>query len=72
MNTTSPTLKKLIGTKDEKDLPKEEIICTRCPHGQWYRTPKEISCYCKNFFVITWKTSDKGEIIDCDGAVVAE
>ena len=59
----SPTLAAI----DESRRPLPEVACGACPMSTWFLAGQELQCYCRSMFLITWKTSQPGNITLCDG-----
>lgn len=63
---TSPTLLRL----DETRRPRPDIKCAVCPNAVWFATDREVKCYCRIMYLLTWQTSEKTDIVLCDGTMI--
>jgi hypothetical protein len=52
---------------DKPRLLKVKTVCARCPHSVWHKTPKDLKCYCRVMYVISWSTDTPNQITACDG-----
>ncbi len=59
----SPVLERL----DKSRQPKDGIICKTCPHSLWFTSPREVKCYCRVMYLVSWSNKEPNEITDCDG-----
>lgn len=64
---TSPTLSLL----DQSRLPALDIACKDCRNSVWFASPKEVKCYCRVMYLLTWTTHEPGQIVSCDGTTLA-
>ena len=65
---TSPTLQAL----EENRRPSQKTVCERCPHSVWFASPKEVKCYCRVMFLVSWSTKEPNQIINCDGEFLGQ
>ena len=47
--------------------PQAKTVCETCPNSIWFTSPSEVKCYCRVMFLITWSSSNPGQITGCDG-----
>lgn len=59
----SPTLDAL----DESRRPKASTVCEHCPNSVWFASPRELKCYCRVMFLVTWSSREPNQITHCDG-----
>jgi hypothetical protein len=58
-----PTLTAL----DPSRLPKNSTVCETCPLSLWFASERELRCYCRLMFTITWDNADPRPLSHCDG-----
>jgi hypothetical protein len=47
--------------------PKPDTVCEACPNSVWFASPKEVKCYCRVMFLVTWSSQEPSQIMYCDG-----
>lgn len=52
---------------DKRRRPNPATVCESCPNSVWFTSPKEVKCYCRVMYLITWSTRDPNQITSCDG-----
>ncbi len=66
--STSPTLDAL----DESRRPKASTVCEHCPNSVWFASPRELKCYCRVMFLVTWSSREPNQITHCDGEFLGQ
>jgi hypothetical protein len=64
----SPTLAGL----DASRRPQAKTACETCPNSVWFASPKELKCYCRVMFLVTWSTKEPSQITLCDGIYIGQ
>jgi hypothetical protein len=64
----SPTLAGL----DASRRPQAKTACETCPNSVWFASPKELKCYCRVMFLVTWSTREPNPITLCDGIYIGQ
>nr|AFS51494.1 TraH DNA transfer protein [uncultured bacterium] len=57
---------------DESRRPKARTVCERCPNSVWFSSPKEVKCYCRVMFLVSWSTKEPNQITGCDGMFLGQ
>ena len=52
--------------------PPPGIACVTCPSSLWHLSGKEVQCYCRVMYLLTWTTSKPGNVTICDGPTLME
>lgn len=68
MSTGSPTLDAL----DKNRRPKASTVCEHCPNSVWFASPRELKCYCRVMFLVTWSSREPNQITHCDGEFLGQ
>ena len=63
VKASSPTLTGL----DASRRPAAETVCETCPHSVWFSSPREVQCYCRVMYLVTWRSTEPQQISACDG-----
>ena len=68
-----------LSQSDPSTLPKLCPQCAQCPNAVWFfqtqkeLTKKELKCYCRVMFLITWSSLEPYQMIQlCDGVVIGQ
>jgi hypothetical protein len=64
----SPTLDAM----DEHRRPATATVCEHCPNSVWFASPKELKCYCRVMYLVTWSSKDPSQITHCDGELLGQ
>lgn len=64
----SPTLSKL----DANRQPHDDLVCKYCPNSIWFNDAKEVTCYCRVMFLVSWSTKKPKQILECDGFFIGQ
>lgn len=67
-STESPTLAALAPSRH----PKEKTVCETCPNSVWFSSPKEVKCYCRVMFLVTWSSQAPHQLTHCDGLYLGQ
>jgi len=65
---TSQTLKNI----DKSLRPSPEVVCATCPNSMWFKSTKEVQCYCRIMYLVSWSSSKPNEITACDGLMIGQ
>jgi len=57
---------------DASRRPKARTVCERCPNSVWFTSPKEVKCYCRVMFLVSWSTKEPNQITGCDGMFLGQ
>ena len=57
---------------DASRRPKARTVCERCPNSVWFSSPKEVKCYCRVMFLVSWSTKEPNQITGCDGMFLGQ
>ena len=57
---------------DASRRPKARTVCERCPNSVWFSSPKEVKCYCRVMFLVTWSTKEPNQLTGCDGMFLGQ
>lgn len=68
LSSGSPTLAAL----GKSRRPSPEVVCGTCPNSVWFASPKEVKCYCRVMFLVTWSNQEPNPITHCDGALLGQ
>lgn len=52
---------------DASRRPTASTVCEACPHSVWFTSPKELRCYCRVMYLVTWSSKEPLQITACDG-----
>ena len=66
---TSPALSRgpTLTALGSSRLPKVSTICELCPLSLWFASAKELRCYCRLMFTVTWDSTAPLPLTHCDG-----
>ena len=67
-HSASPTLDAL----DESRRPRAGTVCEHCPNSVWFASPRELKCYCRVMFLVTWSSREPSQITHCDGEFLGQ
>ena len=52
--------------------PQPGTVCETCPNSVWFASKKEVKCYCRVLFLVTWSSEEPNQITHCDGVFLGE
>ncbi len=52
--------------------PQPGTVCETCPNSVWFASNKEVKCYCRVLFLVTWSSQEPSQITLCDGVFLGK